>query len=156
MTHNDVTPHQQCVPFPEGKDVLSFCPLPELRAALQWHGDTLYPPINPFPPLVLLSLKVTSVWLPLQTCPVHFIAELYIWTPSRISHKPHPPPPALLKCTPRSRLIPPTPPPPPPPLFTAEATDSDKLPLQQNLPILASLKRLLGADFISSRLKYCT
>lgn len=83
------------------------------------HGDTLYPSINPFRPLGLLSLKVTSVWLWLQTSPVHFIAELYIWTPlvSLASHSSTRPPRtvhAVFSAYP-TRLT----------LSTAAATDSD-------------------------------
>lgn len=103
-----------------------FRPLPEhLYSDIWLHGDTLYPSISLFPPLVLRSLKVTSVW----TGPVHFYSRAVQLDTSHISHKhPLPSPAHPTPCTPYSRLIPP--PPHPPTLFTAGATDSDshKLP----------------------------
>ncbi len=88
--------------FLRGKDILTlsahYLSYTQLHSDIWLHGDTLYPSISPFPPLVLRSLKVTSVWLLLQTGPVHFIAELYIWTP--LVSLTNPPPPLL-----RARLI---------------------------------------------------
>lgn len=95
------------------------------------HGDTLYPSISPFPPLVLRSLKVTSVWLQMQTSPMHFIAELYIWTPliSSVLH----PPDLLHACFILGLSPPPTTTP-----DTFHRSDCHKLPLEQNQLILAS------------------
>lgn len=121
--------------FLRGSDILTlpahYLSDTQLYSDIWLHGDTLYPSISPFPPLVLRSLKVTSVW----PAPVHFIAELYIWTPL-VSLR-NPPTTTHTPRMPFSRLIPP--PPPHPTLFTAAATDSDshKLPLQRNQLVLA-------------------
>ena len=134
VMHNGELPHR----FLRGRIFLLSLPHYLSFSDIRLHGDTLYPSISPFPPLVLRSLKVTSVWLPLTPGPVHFIAEPYIWTPliSLANPPPPPRPPALL----HARLILDLSHPRlPSDTFTAEATDSDshKLPLQQNQPILA-------------------
>lgn len=117
MMHNEGLSHQQWFPFPEGKDILTlsahYLGYMQPYNDIWLHGDTLYPSISLFPPLVLRSLKVTSVWLSLETGPVHFIAELYIWTPlvSLTNPPPIARPPALLHARLILRLIPPPPPP---------------------------------------------
>lgn len=117
--------------FPVGDDILTlsahYLHDMQLYGDIWSHGDTLYPPISLFPPLVLRSLKVTSVWLPLRTGPVHFMAELYIWTP--LVSLTTPPPPSLARPTPcmlYSWLIP-LPPPPLPNTFHSSG-DRFRLP----------------------------
>lgn len=128
----------------------SFCPLPELHAALQWHLVTwwhLYLSIILFPPLVLRSLKVTSVWLQLQTSPMYFIAELYIWTPliSPVLRPPARLTPSMLY----SWLIPS----PPPTLFTAAIPTSS---LSNRISPYWPAEETLGYRFHFIQIKYCT
>lgn len=124
----------------------SFCPLPELHAALQWHLVTwwhLYLSIILFPPLVLRSLKVTSVWLQLQTSPMYFIAEPYIWTPL-ISPVLRPP----ARLTPSILILGLSH--PHPQHFSQQRFP--QAPSRTESAHTGQLKRLLGTDFISSRL----
>lgn len=137
--------------FLRGKDILTlsahYLSYTQLYGDIWLHSDTLYPSISPFPPLVLRSLKVTSVWLPLQTGPMHFIAELYIWTP--LVSLTNPPPlarPPLL----HARLILGLSPRPPPDTFQTPISSLSNR-ISPYWPV-----ETLGYRFNFIQIKYCT